>query len=83
MTSKYADTKFWLDTGDRAIATFAQAAVGALAAGVTGLLDVDFGQVASVAGLAAAVSILTSIAFRGRGDDSTPEPETLSGSGHV
>jgi len=63
--SKYADKQFWLDTLDRAVATFAQAAVATLTAGVTGLLDIDGIQLASVAGLAAVVSVLTSIAFRG------------------
>lgn len=65
MASKYANKQFWIDTGDRAVATFAQAAVGAIGAGVTGILQIDPVQVASVAGLAAATSILTSIAFRG------------------
>jgi hypothetical protein len=32
---------------------------------VTGILDVDWVQILSVAGLAGAVSVLTSIAFRG------------------
>lgn len=63
--SKYADKQFWLDTLDRAVATFAQAAVATLTAGVTGLLDIDGIQLASVAGLAAVVSVLTSVAFRG------------------
>jgi hypothetical protein len=65
--SKYADKTFWLDTFDRAVATVAQAAVATLTAGVTGILEVDWAQAASVAGLAGAVSVLTSIAFRGNG----------------
>jgi len=63
--SKYADKQFWFDTVDRAVATTAQAAVATLTAGVTGLLDIDWTQGASVAGLAGLVSVLTSIAFRG------------------
>lgn len=63
--SKYANKQFWIDLFDRAVATFAQAAVGALTADATGILDINFAEVASVAGLAAAVSILTTIAFRG------------------
>ena len=63
--SKYADKQFWLDTLDRAVATFAQAGAATLAAGVTGLLDIDLIRIASVAGLAALVSVLTSVAFRG------------------
>lgn len=63
--SKYASSAFWLDTFDRALATVAQAGIGVLTAGVTGLLDVDWVQGASVAGLAGLVSVLTSIALRG------------------
>ena len=65
--SKYASKTFWIDTLDRAVATVAQAGVAALTAGVTGILEVDPIQLASVAGLAGAVSVLTSIAFRGKG----------------
>lgn len=67
--SKYASSAFWVDAFDRAVSTFAQAAVAVLTANVTGLLDVDWGQLASVAGLAAGVSVLTSVAFRGKADD--------------
>lgn len=70
--SKYASKRYWIDTTDRAVATFAQAAVGALTATTTGLLDLDWVQVVSVAGLAALVSVLTSVAFRGRGEESAP-----------
>lgn len=70
--SKYASKRFWIDTGDRAVATVAQAAVATLTAGVTGLLDVDFVQVASVSGLAGLVSVLTSVAFRGGEQPPTP-----------
>ena len=73
MASKYASRAFWTDVFDRAVATVAQAAVATLTAGVTGLVDVDWVSVGSVAGLAGAVSVLTSIAFRGqKGDGSTP-----------
>jgi hypothetical protein len=64
--SKYANRQFWIDTADRAVATIAQTAVATLTAGVTGILDVDWAQILSVAGLAGAVSVLTSIAFRGK-----------------
>lgn len=47
---------------ERAIKTFAQAAVAVLVGNVTGLLDVDWAQLASVSGLAALVSVLTSVA---------------------
>lgn len=69
--SKYANKTFWVDAFDRAVATIAQAAVAVLTADVTGLLDVDWVQILSVSGLAGAVSILTSVAFRGQ-DTKTP-----------
>lgn len=69
--SKYADRKFWVDTFDRAVSTVAQAAVAVLTANVTGLLDVDWVQILSVSGLAGAVSVLTSVAFRGQDKDET------------
>lgn len=53
---------FWIDTVERAVKTFAQAAVAVLTSNVVGLLDVDFVTLASVAGLAAVISVLTSIA---------------------
>lgn len=70
--SKYADKQFWVDTFDRAVATFAQAGVGALTADAIGVLNVDWAGVGSVAGLAALVSVLTSVAFRG-GSGEKPE----------
>ncbi len=53
---------FWKDTAERAIKTFAQAAIASLAAGLTGILEVDWLAVLSVALLAALISVLTSIA---------------------
>lgn len=51
---------FWINLGERAISTFAQAAVGILSAGSLGLLQVNWVDVVSVAGLAAVLSILKS-----------------------
>lgn len=56
---------FWLATFERTVKTFAQAVVAILTADATGLIGVDWGQTASVAGLAALVSVLTSIASSG------------------
>lgn len=74
MTSKYADPQFWIDAADRAIATFAQAAIATFGAGVTGILQVDPVQLASVGALAALGSVLSSIAFRGGSPDGGASP---------
>ncbi len=76
LTSKYADAQFWLDALDRAIATFAQSGVAVLTADSAGLLNVDWVQTASVAGLAALVSVLTTVAFRGGNQDKVESQET-------
>ena len=64
-TSKFADAAFWGTVGDRAVSTFAQSAVAVLGANITGIIDVDWGQLASVAGLAALLSVLQAVAARG------------------
>lgn len=72
--SKYASKKFWVDTADRAVATFAQGALGAITADTIGVTDLDLGAVASIGGLAALVSVLTSVAFRGASSEPEPQP---------
>ena len=67
--SIYVTSAFWKATAERAFKTLAQSVVALLTAGATGLLDVDFGQVASVPGLAAGVSVATSIASAQIGGD--------------
>ncbi|QAU07389.1 hypothetical protein SEA_ALLEB_57 [Microbacterium phage Alleb] len=66
--SKYADQKFWVDTADRAVATFAQSLAGALGIDQTGILDLDWSQSLSIACAITLASVLTSVAFRGRGE---------------
>lgn len=55
------------DVLERAVKTAAQSAVGVLGAGALGVLDVDWANTGSIAGLAALLSILTSIASNGFG----------------
>lgn len=58
--------EFWSYAGERAIKTFAQTALATLGGGTVGILAVDWLGVASVAGGAAVLSILTSIATQSK-----------------
>lgn len=60
---------FWKDTLERAIKTFAQAFVAVLTASGTGLIDVNWYNALSVAGLATVISVFTSIGSAGVGDE--------------
>lgn len=60
---------FLKDTAERAVKTFAQSLVASLAVG-TGLLDVDWLNALSIAGLATIISVLTSVGSGYVGDDS-------------
>jgi hypothetical protein len=53
---------FWKAAAERAVKTFAQTEAALLTAAGTGLLDTDFKVSLSVSGMAAVVSLLTSIA---------------------
>ena len=52
---------FWSYSGERALKTFAQAALAYLGTGTVGLLSIDFLTLFSVAGGATLLSFLTSI----------------------
>ena len=54
--------KWWKAAGIRAIKTFAQAAVALIGTGAVGFTDLDWLKIASVAGVSAVLSLLTSIA---------------------
>jgi len=63
--SKYASSAFWVDTFDRAVATFAEGTLGALGADGIGIVDADLLGAASIGALAALGAVLYSVAFRG------------------
>lgn len=55
------DVLFWKAAAERAIKTFAQSLVALFVAGVT-ILTIDWVQALAVAGTAAVISVLTSVA---------------------
>lgn len=60
--------KFWRETVERAIRTAAQALLALWGTQVTGVLEVDWMQAASVTALAALSSVLMSLIATGVGD---------------
>jgi len=71
---------FWKATAERGVKTLAQSAAALLIGDGLGLLTVDWVSVGSVAGLAAVVSVLTSVGV-GAVTDGTPSvvhAETLT-----
>lgn len=76
---------FWKAAAERALKTAAQTAAGILVGNATGLLDADWVGVASVSGLAAVVSILTSVgsdAITGGSGPSLTSAEVISDAKH-
>ncbi|MEU1879288.1 holin [Streptosporangium sp. NPDC020072] len=62
---------YWADTVERMIRAAASSALAALTARQAGLFDVAWTAVVSVAGMAAVVSMLTSVAAGTTGDPQT------------
>jgi len=52
---------YWNFSAERAVKTVAQVAIATIGVGAVGILDVEWGQVASVAALAGVMSLLTSV----------------------
>ncbi|WP_329013270.1 holin [Micromonospora rifamycinica] len=65
-------SQFWKQTLERAIKTFAQGSLALLAGDGLGVLDVDWGDVASVGALAAIASVLTSLVSVPAGEPDSP-----------
>ena len=63
---------FWLDAAERAVRTFAQALIGAITAGLVVTDAAQWKAAGIAAAVAALVSLLTSVAASGVGDQSTP-----------
>lgn len=65
-------TQYLKDLAERAIKTFCQALAATLTAGAVDLISVPWTGALSAAGLAALLSVLTSVASAGFGDRETP-----------
>lgn len=63
---------FWLDATERAVKTFAQAALATFGAGAVDIMSVNWVGVLSVGAGAAAVSIFTSLASERVGTKGSP-----------
>lgn len=68
--------QWWRAAGIRAIKTAAQTAVALIGTGAVGFTDLDWARIASVAGVAAVLSLLTSIAGL---PEVEPEPDEDEG----
>ncbi len=65
--------KFWRQALERAVKTVAQSAISVIGVDVTtGVFNVSWPVVASIAGLAGIVSLLMSVASSGVNDSSSP-----------
>ena len=64
--------QFWIDAGERAVRTFAQALVAVLVAGFVFTDAAAWGEALLSAAVAALVSLLTSVAASGVGDPESP-----------
>ena len=64
--------QFWIDAGERAVRTFAQALVAMLVAGFVFTDAAAWGEALLSAAVAALVSLLTSVAASGVGDPESP-----------
>ena len=67
------NVKWWKAAGIRAAKTFCQTAASLIGTGTVGFTDLDWIQIASVAGVAALVSILTSVAGLPEIEDGTDD----------
>ena len=65
--------KWWKAAGIRAAKTFCQTAASLIGTGAVSFTDLDWIQIASVAGVSAVLSILTSIAGLPELDDGTED----------
>ena len=63
---------FWIDAGERAVRTFAQALIGAITAGLVVTDAAQWKAAGIAAAVAALISLLTSVAASGVGDPVSP-----------
>ena len=80
--SNLTNKAWWAAAGTRAIKTAAQVAVSLIGTGAVGVTDLDWARIASVAFVAAVVSLLTSLGGLPEVDSGTAtEPVATDGKG--
>lgn len=80
--SNLTNKAWWAAAGTRAIKTAAQVAVALIGTGAVGVTDLDWARIASVAFVAAVVSLLTSLGGLPEVDsDTTAKPVATDGNG--
>jgi hypothetical protein len=72
ISTGYATAAFWVASLERAVKTFAQSLAALLVADGVDLLSIDWGEKFSIAGMAALVSLLTSVGSDMVTDDPGP-----------
>lgn len=71
MKNLFHDKDFWVDALERAIKTFCQTLAATLTVSTTEILNIDWTGALAVAGLAALVSVLTSVGSYKLGEEGT------------
>ncbi|GAU66651.1 hypothetical protein SSP35_03_02990 [Streptomyces sp. NBRC 110611] len=75
-TANLTTSRFWVAAVERAVRTFAQTLIAALGLDTTDILHVPWEHGLALAGTAALLSLLTSIAAAGTGSDGPGITET-------
>ena len=68
-TILFHTAKFWKETAERAIKTFAQSALAMISADAVSVIELDWEAIVGIGATAAVISVLTSVASAGSGPE--------------